>query len=455
MLDADNGENAGRGIEKGRPGVVVWDKGTLKSLLVPGGVLLAMAVVPLESGWFPVSAPVVGFYYFAAFAAAAALAWRFHSGRLLVSVFTLFLAHRAVHFFSSGTLLPFSPGRIAFEAITLLIPLNFVLLSLSKEQGVSVPLLLPHLGVLFLESVFVAVICRPDQTIGPGFLHPGFLGTAWWHLRVPPLGIFFFFSAWATLVTRLFLLRTTAEGALLWSLVAIFLGLEKGAVGTIADAYVATSALILAGSIVENSYNLAYLDELTTLPARRAFNDALFGLQPPYTIAVVDIDHFKKFNDTYGHEVGDHVLRMVASELARVSGGGHSFRVGGEEFLILFPGKTLRETAPHLERLRAVIQNSVFQVRCGSDRRRIPRPGERRRRIRRKVWRSRRAPGTRGNLCLSVTVSIGAAEPSARSQEVVQVIRAADKAVYRAKAGGRNQVVASGLRSRGVGENPG
>jgi diguanylate cyclase (GGDEF)-like protein len=433
--------------------VVVWDKGTLKSFVLPGGVLLVMAVIPLETGWLPVSASVVSFYYFASFAAAATLAWRFHSARILFSVLTLFLAHRTVHFFSLGTVLPFTPGQIALEAVTVLIPLNFVLLSVSKEQGVSVPQLLPHLGGLFLESVFVAVICRPDQNIGPGFLHPRFLSAAWWHLRVPPLGLLFFFGAFVVLATRLVLSRKASDGGLLWSLVAIFLAFEKGAVGTIPNAYAATSALILAGSIVENSYALAYHDELTTLPARRAFNDALFRLQPPYTIAVVDIDHFKKFNDTYGHEIGDHVLRLVASQLARVGGGGESFRVGGEEFLILFPGKTLHETAPHLETLRTDIENSVFHVRGGSDRRRIPRPGERRRPTRRKASRPRRAAAP-GNLPVSVTVSIGAAEPTARNQEVVQVIRAADKAVYRAKASGRNQVVpGSGPRSRAAGQN--
>ena len=66
---------------------------------------------------------------------------------------------------------------------------------------------------------------------------------------------------------------------------------------------------------------MVYQDELTALPARRAFNDAVLHLQNNYTVAVVDIDHFKKFNDNYGHDIGDQVLRMVAGKLARVSGG--------------------------------------------------------------------------------------------------------------------------------------
>ena len=124
--------------------------------------------------------------------------------------------------------------------------------------------------------------------------------------------------------------------------------------------------------MVENSYVLAYHDELTSLPARRAFNEALLGLQKPYTIGVVDIDHFKKFNDTYGHETGDQVLRMVAAKLARVSGGGQAFRVGGEEFAILFSGESLPEALPHLEILRMEIEASAFRVRGGQERRTVP-----------------------------------------------------------------------------------
>jgi len=63
--------------------------------------------------------------------------------------------------------------------------------------------------------------------------------------------------------------------------------------------------------MVETSYLLAYHDELTALPSRRAFHEALLRLQPPYSIAMVDIDHFKRCNDTYGHDTGDEVLRLV------------------------------------------------------------------------------------------------------------------------------------------------
>ena len=74
-------------------------------------------------------------------------------------------------------------------------------------------------------------------------------------------------------------------------------------------------------SAIEAGHSLAFIDELTGLPGRRALERVLRGLTGPYTLAMVDIDRFKKFNDKYGHDAGDEVLRMVAAQLRGVSGG--------------------------------------------------------------------------------------------------------------------------------------
>ncbi|MEP6888088.1 MAG: GGDEF domain-containing protein [Nitrospirales bacterium] len=82
-----------------------------------------------------------------------------------------------------------------------------------------------------------------------------------------------------------------------------------------------------------------------------------------YVIAVIDVDHFKRFNDTYGHEVGDQVLKMVASHIGLVSGGGQAFRYGGEEFAVVFPGKSMPDAVPHLDVLRTRIEDARFTLR--------------------------------------------------------------------------------------------
>jgi diguanylate cyclase (GGDEF)-like protein len=328
------------------------------------------------------------------------------------------------------------------------LPLNFAAIAFLRERGLSVPAVAPSLGLLFLESVFVAILCRPDET-APRFLHaaiPLFPAT-----KIPTLAWLGFIAGLVILLLRFVFYRKPVEDGLLWSLVAIFLGLQAGGVGPIGSGYFATAGLILAASLIENSYALAYHDELTGLPSRRAFNEAIQAVEAPYAIAAVDIDHFKKFNDTYGHDTGDQVLRMVAARLAAVTGNGEAYRVGGEEFSILFRGSSMKEAAEHLEEVRAAVERSTFRVRSVHERRSAARDSD------------RRTPGRKtrrlkvkqiGNLQdseqkLSVTVSIGVAEPNAGMQEAEQVIQAADKALYRAKQTGRNRVeVASASRKR-------
>ncbi|MGC2183669.1 MAG: GGDEF domain-containing protein [Terriglobales bacterium] len=446
-----------------------WSPKTLKSLVLPGGILLLAASVVFGGTFGAIPSAAIQFYFYAVFAGGILLAWRFHSSRILFPLLALFLAQRALDFFSSGRIASAGPGRIALDAVAVLLPLNFVAFSVFRERGLVFPAILPRLALLFFESVFVAIICRPGESAAPAFLHPRFLG------RFPgtplsTLAVLLFVVACGVLLARFLLYRKPTESGLLWALAAIVLSFQSGAVSPVATAYLATAGLILISSIIENSYLLAYEDELTSLPARRAFNDALLQLEEPYAIAVVDIDHFKKFNDTYGHETGDQVLRMVAGKLAGVTGGGRAYRVGGEEFSILFPGKSAKDAMPHLELLRSVIEVSTFRVREGQERRSgtrgqaTPSPdirnhgaqaqtfrGQERRSAERRA-EARRAAASRRGLRpsrradetpvseISVTVSIGVAEPKARIREVEDVIRAADQALYRAKQAGRNRV---------------
>jgi diguanylate cyclase (GGDEF)-like protein len=440
--------------------VDLWNPKTLRSLVLPGGLVFLAASVVLRNAFGPIPAAVVPFSYYALCAAGILLAWRFHSSRILFALLTLLLAHRALEFFSAGRVASAGPGRIALEAIALLLPLNFIVFSLLRERGLALPALVPRLAILFFESVFVAILCRPGQIRGPAILHPALLGHISW-APIPGLAVLAFAVAFAVLLLRFLLYRKPAESGLLWALVSVFVSLQAGGVGFMATAYQATAVLILVICIIENSYFLAYHDELTALRGRRAFNDALFQLEAPYAVATVDIDHFKRINDMYGHETGDQVLRMVAAKLAGVTGGGQAYRVGGEEFCILFPGKSVKEVQPHLELLRSVIEVSTFRLRTGQDRRgATPRsngaqPNSQGKHLRspdrrsaRRRAEARRSPASSKRTVtsaeaateLSVTVSIGLAEPNTRAAGLEEVMQAADKALYRAKHAGRNRV---------------
>jgi diguanylate cyclase (GGDEF)-like protein len=444
---------------------------TWKAWLVPGGLLLALSatLISSSSSLFAQIAPSLSFYYLAVFAAGLVLAWRFNSSRVLFSLLTLLLAHRAVDFFSTGSAQNGSlqnthsgPGHTAVVLAAILIPLNFIVFAQKRERGLIIAGIAPRFVILLVESVVFAIACRPENSP----THPHQAASP-----VIPLWILLsFVAALAVFLHRFYQTRKPIEPGFAWSTGAVFLWLEIAPLGKIADAYVATAALILAAALIETSYVLAYHDELTGIRGRRAFNESLLSLDTQYAIGIVDIDHFKKFNDTYGHDVGDQVLCMVASRLSEVGGNGQAFRCGGEEFAIVFRDSSAKESFDHLEALRQAVEKSTFHVR-GADRRaerkaenaqsdkqdHDQRTGGRDRRKSRKKNPAAAATVPHQPDRLSVTVSIGVSESSTRNRQPEQVIQAADQALYRAKHKGRNRVeiasterllIAGGKRSK-------
>jgi len=178
--------------------------------------------------------------------------------------------------------------------------------------------------------------------------------------------------------------------------------------------------------IIIDAYFLAYRDDLTSLPSRRALNQLALSLGRKYTVAMLDIDHFKKFNDTYGHDIGDQVLKLVAAKIGNVSGGGKAFRYGGEEFTIVFPRKTLEQALPELEAVRLAIQDYKIVIRQPQ----------------RKTKQDRNTKQSSKNSnfkTVNVTISIGVAIRNSK-QSFEQVLKLSDQALYKAKKKGRNNV---------------
>jgi GGDEF domain-containing protein len=194
--------------------------------------------------------------------------------------------------------------------------------------------------------------------------------------------------------------------------------------------------LMIAAAVAHEAYQMAFRDELTGLPGRRALNERMQRLGRNYVLAMSDVDHFKKFNDTHGHDVGDQVLRLVASKLSKIGGGGKAYRYGGEEFALVFAGKTLDECLPHLEVIREAIATYNIHLRNQDSRPQDDNQG-----------RQRRAGASASSV--SVTVSIGVAE-RVEQRAPEQVLKSADQALYSAKGAGRNCVMAFGQNRRGA-----
>jgi diguanylate cyclase len=175
----------------------------------------------------------------------------------------------------------------------------------------------------------------------------------------------------------------------------------------------------------------AMTDALTTLANRKAFDEFLEracteaeSSGKPLTLAVIDIDHFKRFNDTWGHQTGDQVIRYVASVIGRVGEPPRlAARYGGEEFAIVFPDASARSVIQELEKAR-------FEI--GS--------------------RSLKRRSTNEDLG-AVTVSIGVADYRG-SEAAVGLLERADAALYASKRGGRDRVTIAAPETAPVAANP-
>ena len=175
-------------------------------------------------------------------------------------------------------------------------------------------------------------------------------------------------------------------------------------------------------SSFQASLEMAVTDQLTGLYNRRylashmaAMFDRAYWTGRPLSVMVLDIDHFKRVNDTYGHDAGDRVLQEFAERLSRsVRGIDLACRYGGEEFLIAMPDTDMAFAAVVAERLRQEIAASKFVINGGRD-----------------------------EIAITVSVGIASTENGPADDSAQKLIKRADDALYEAKTGGRNRVINS------------
>ena len=400
----------------------------LRALVLPEGLLLAAAVALVHWGaGDPRAATAVRVYPIVVVAVGALLALRFQRGRLLVALGALVLADLALRLLTPLDPKAVHAGPAVVRAVAVLLPATFAVLAFVDERGLYRAAGVRLLGLLAVPAALVIAVWIASDTYPAttarvvDFAVLPANDVAW--LPMGQLASIGALLAIAMLVVRTLWRPDFESRGFLWAAVGGVIAAGAVEAGGRTTLYLANAGFVLVVAALETAYAMAYRDELTGLPARRALNQSLKQMGNSYTIAMIDVDQFKQFNDTHGHAAGDQVLRMVATCMRSI-GGGRAFRYGGEEFAVLFPGKTVLESAPQLERLRESVAETAFMVRGPARPRRKP-----------------KSPGTRagGAKRVVVTVSIGAAQ-SRDSHAPADVLKTADEALYRAKRRGRNRL---------------
>lgn len=307
--------------------------------------------------------------------------------------------------------------ELIFLAVAFLLPLNILLLSFYKERGILTRWGKMRFAFIVSEIYLVALFItwQPKQLFL--LLTTEIIKFSPFETPLTQLTLLAFCLATLFFLIQGYVKKSFIDISFVNCLIAIALALHFRNDLFAIHLMFSAAGLILSSAAIQNSYAMAYQDELTKLPARRALYEESMKLSNRYVIAMVDIDHFKSFNDTYGHDIGDNVLKMVATKLRRVGGGGKAYRYGGEEFLILFKNMELKEVLPYLESLRETVCKSSFALKG-----------------------KKRPKKKSSKKQLSVTISIGVAEKKIAHKNYEEVIKTADKALYVAKNNGRNQV---------------
>lgn len=328
--------------------------------------------------------------------------WRMLGGLVLAGI-AFYL-----HFIPLDTI---SPSMAALASLILALGLSAT--AAVPDRGLVSPAPAIALG---LGLLVVATALRgppewlPDPATGLGSFS---LGPHEWRITIGRL------MATAAAITALSaqLLRPSASRGALLGTLACLLPLGFGRPGDELVLVLAGGTVVLTWTgLLTNAWHLAFIDELTGLPNRRALELRL--RRRGQSMAMVDVDHFKRFNDRWGHDAGDQVLRRVAEVLANIR-GGRAYRYGGEEFAIIFRSR-------HVDRLRVALEDG---------RRRIAQRPFRLRTLR----TDRRQRGRGGGRDVRITASFGLAVPM-RGESGEETLKRADGALYRAKRNGRNRL---------------
>ena len=334
------------------------------------------------------------------------------------------------------------------RAAMLLAAISLAVTALSLPPAQTVGLRAAAACVMFLPWLWLLALLLPEPPLRSRrmLLFVAALGlSAWLVAAAPehvwnglqellPLGLSSARPARVALTLAL-LAAAIAAGYWLWQRrpldAALALALLGGAFGWIQlgglelRSWLLVAAAVIGLGVVYSSWRLAFLDALTGLPNRRALDETLARLSGDYALAMVDVDHFKQFNDKHGHDAGDRVLAAVARSLGRTR-AATAFRFGGEEFCLLFRRPELakdacEEARQAIEALRVALPRKPAKSGATG---------------------AGKSTEKKREATVQVTASIGVAARGGARRAAPEVLKAADQCLYKAKDKGRNQVVA-------------
>lgn len=404
---------------------LLWN--AIITLLMPGGLILISAVGFLRPEGLPpwLHQPMAAIPYIVVIAGLT-FGWYFSSSRMILSLLVLAAVDRALVTFPLSDTDPMAVGQIIFAVTAFLVPLNLLAFSIFNEDRNSTIRGIARVVVVLAQPFLVLWLCLPErQELAAIFtqLVVPTIDSSWTPIPQPALLVFGIASVLQLI--RFALRRDPLDGGALWTLIAVFLAYHGIKYGWSPSNFFSTAGFILFVTLLQSTYQRTYRDELTGIPGRLAFEEAVSNLSRTYAVAVIGIDQLKRYANTHGRSVSEQLLKLIAPKIQANSDGGQVFRISGDELTVLFTRHTVSDTLIELERVRKAIESTNLVLR-GRDRVREDR-------------RATKRGGSREQE-LPVTLSIGVAEKSSDQASFSLVVKSAYRALYEAKNAGGNVV---------------
>ncbi|MBH0189586.1 MAG: GGDEF domain-containing protein [Nitrospira sp.] len=396
-------------------------KKVVLDFLIPGGIIFLAALGFLRPHGLPplVQGPVQAFPVIV-LAFGLFFGWYLSSSRLILSLIVLAMADRSL--ILSAPADPVTSGYVTFSAVALLVPLNLMAVSIIKEETMATWRGVLRLAPVLIQPFIVWWLVQAEQAgMAQSLQQPliPLMKGSW--TAIPQLALLAYAGAVLLIGTRFISRNDPLDSGMFWAVIASFVAVQGFHHGWSPTGFFATAGLILFVTLMQASHQQIYRDDLTGVPGKPAYDEAVAGLGRKYVLAVVGIDQLKQYGNQHGKPVREQVLCLVAPKILAAAGAGKVYRLAGEELTVLFPRKTATETLVDLGAIRKAVEATTLYLR-GRD-------------------AVREGVGTKSmDQALTVTVSIGLAETGDATLPLELVTKSACRALYEAKGEGGNRV---------------
>ena len=402
------------------------------ALIFPGGLIFLLAIGLLRPQGLPIwLQQPIGALPYIVLAFGFIFGWYFSSSRMILSLLVLALADRALVVLpaNGGDQEAVSQTIVAITAF--LVPLNLLAFSIFKEDSISTFRGVMRVVLVLVQPFLLLWLCLPDQQVLTSSFTWQYIPSRYtdW-TPIPQPALVAFAIAGLLHVIRFALHRDPLEGGAIWALCAIFVAYHTSRYGWQPTNFFMTAGLIFFVTLLQSFYRQTYRDELTGIPGRLAYDEAIGQLGKRFSVAIIGIDQLTQYANVHGKPVSEQILKLAAPRIQAACSDGQIFRTTGEEFTVLFPGKSAIDTMGTLDIVRKSVEAIGLFLR-GRDR----------------VWEQRgiQEAGSRDR-ALPITLSIGVGEKLTDSATLTLVIKSAYRGLYEAKGIGGN-VVKRGLQA--------